>query len=132
MKKILFIIILITSTLFSLNWSKDLKTAFETSAKTGKPLMIFIEGEYCRWCKKMKHRTLSDKKIEKRLEKYVVVKVQREDEKIKNFLPEIKGIPTVFFMTSKKELLETAIGYWDVMDFSSYIDDVEVKLKKFK
>jgi len=132
MKKIILSMILLTSTIFALHWSKDLKTALATAKKTHKPLMVFVEGEYCRWCKKLEHRTLTSNKIEKRLKKYIVVKVERDDESVAEFLPEIQGVPRIFFMTYKGKILEDILGYWDIMDFSSYIDDVEKKLKKHK
>ena len=31
--------------------------------------MVMVEGEHCRWCKKMKGRTLTDDAVEKRLRK---------------------------------------------------------------
>lgn len=132
MKKIVLVLLVLSSGLFALDWSKDLKTAFAKANKSHKTVMVFVEGEYCRWCKKLKLRTLSDDKVEKRLAKYVVVKVQREDPKAMRLLPEIEGVPTVFFMTAKKQVLESVVGYWDAMDFISYIDDVERKVKKLK
>jgi len=132
MKKIILAFIVLSVSVFALDWSKDLNTAFSKARKSHKTVMVFVEGEYCRWCKKLKLRTLSNDKVEKRLAKYVVVKVMREDEKAMKTLPEIEGVPTVFFMTEKKQVLETAVGYWDAMDFISYIDDVEQKVKRLK
>jgi len=129
MKKIFLVLILLSSSIFALNWSKNLQTAFAKAKKQNKTVMVFVEGEYCRWCKKLEHRTLTSNKIEKRLKNYIVVKLDRSDDAMKN-LPEVQGVPTVFFMTPKKKVLEEIVGYWDVMDFSSYIDDVEKKLKK--
>jgi len=125
MHKIILGILLLSSTLFSLEWVKDIDTAFTMAKKEHKNVMVFVEGENCRWCKKMKGRTLSDESVEKRLEKFVVVKVMREDPKAMAFLPDIKGVPTTFFMNSNKKVLESAIGYWNVEDFIAYINDVE-------
>jgi len=131
MKKIFLIIVLLTSTIFGLNWSKNLKTAFTTAKEHNKTVMIFVEGEYCRWCKKLEHRILTSDEIEKRLKNYVLVKLDREDDEMEK-LPEVQGVPTVFFMTPKKKVLEEIIGYLEVKDFASYIDDVEKKVKKSK
>ena len=79
--------------------------------------------------KKMKGRTLSDESVEKRLEKFVVVKVMREDTAAMADLPQIKGVPTTFFMDANKKVLESAIGYWNVEDFIAYINDVEKMAK---
>jgi len=125
MHKIILGILLISSTVFSLEWVKDINTAFTMAKKENKNVMVFVEGEHCRWCKKMKGRTLSDENVEKRLEKFVVVKVMREDPKVVAALPKIQGVPTVFFMDKNKKVLETVLGYFNVEDFISYINDVE-------
>lgn len=129
MYKIILGFLLVSSTLFSLEWVKDLNTAFAMAKKEHKDVMVFVEGEHCRWCKKMKGRTLSDESVEKRLEKFVVVKVMREDPSAMAVLPDIKGVPTTFFMNSEKKVLESVIGYFNVEDFISYINDVEKMAK---
>jgi len=128
-KKIILGLLFLSSALFSVEWVKDIDTALTLAKKEHKNIMVLVEGENCRWCKKMKHRTLSDESVEKRLEKFVVVKVMREDGNAMSVLPEIQGVPTIFFMKENKAVLEEIIGYFNVEDFLSYIDDVEKKVK---
>lgn len=127
MKNIVFGLLLLSSTLFSLEWVKDLDTAFTLVKKEHKNIMVFVEGENCRWCKKFKHRTLSDDDIEKRLAKFVVVKVMREDPNVTAVLPPIEGVPTVFFMNENKTVTKTILGYRNVRKFTAVIDSVEKK-----
>ncbi len=129
MNKIVLGLLLLSSTLFSVEWVKDLDTAFTLAKKEHKNVMVFVEGENCRWCKKMKHRTLSDDTVEKRLEKFVVVKVMREDPTAMSVLPEVKGVPSIFFMKENKAVIEEVVGYFNVEDFIFYINDVEKKKK---
>lgn len=129
MNKIVLGLLLLSSTLFSLEWIKDLDTAFALAKKEHKNVMVLVEGEDCRWCKKMKHRTLSDETVEKRLEKFILVKIMREDPKAMSVMPQVKGVPTIFFMKEDKAVIEDLIGYFNVEDFISYIDDVEKKTK---
>lgn len=138
MKKLLGIF-LVAGTFFSMNlfagemvWIKDIGTAFKQAQKEEKTVMVMVEGEHCRWCKKMKHRTLADENVQKKLESYITVKVMREDEDAVKDLPIIDGVPTIFFMTPQKELIETVVGYFNVEDFLSYISDVEKKKEKSK
>lgn len=77
----------------------------------------------------MKHRTLSDVSVEKRLEEFVVVKVMRENGKAMSLLPKVEGIPTIFFIRENKAVLQEIVGYFNVEDFLSYIDDVEKKVR---
>ena len=127
MKNILLGLLIFSSTLFSIEWVKDLDTAFALAKKEHKNIMILVEGENCRWCKKFKHRTLADEDVEKRLEKFVVVKVMREDPSATSVLPPIEGVPTVFFMNENKTVTETILGYHNVRKFSAALDSVEKK-----
>jgi len=127
--KILLSILLLSSALFSVEWTKDLDTAFALAQKEHKTVMVLVEGENCRWCKKMKYRTFSNDGVEKRLENFVAVKVMREDAKTMSALPQVKGVPTVFFMKENKTLIEEVIGYFNAEDFIAYINDVESNKK---
>ncbi len=129
MKKIILSMLLLSGALLALDWVKDIDTAVQIAKKEHKNIMVMVEGEHCRWCKKMKGRTLSDDTVEKRLEKYVVVKVFREDGNAMAQLPPVDGVPTIFFMKENKAILEDIVGYFNVEDFISYIDDVEKKDK---
>lgn len=127
MTKIILGLLLLSSTLFSLDWVKDIDTALTVAKKEHKTIMVFVEGEHCKWCKKMKHGTLSDDVVEKRLEKFVLAKVMRENGVAMSVLPPVRGVPTIFFMKDNKAIIEEIIGYFDVTDFISYLNDVEKK-----
>lgn len=139
MQKILLNIFLLTGIFFSTTlfaeetvWLEDIDTTFKMAEKEQKTVMVLVEGENCRWCKKMKHRTLSDAKVKEKLKTYITVKVMREDENSVKDLPIIQGVPSIFFMTAKKEVIESVVGYFNVEDFLSYISDVEKKTLKAK
>jgi thiol:disulfide interchange protein len=122
------------STLLSagdLHWEKDLKTAFDKASATNHPLMVMVESKTCRWCIKMKRQTLADDSISTRLKDYVLVKIDRDEVESK-FVPYAKYLPTIYFMTPEKKILETVTGYFVVLDFNSWIDDTEKKLKNLK
>jgi len=53
----------------------------------------------------------------------------REEGNTMAVLPPVQGVPTIFFMKENKTVLEEIIGYFDVQDFLSYINDVEKKAK---
>jgi len=129
MRKIILSILLLTGSIFALDWVKDIDTALELAKKEHKTIMVMVEGEHCRWCKKMKGRTLSDDAVEKRLEKFIVVKVMRENGNAMAKLPPVRGVPTIFFMKADKAIIEEIIGYFNVEDFISYINDVEKKVQ---
>jgi len=127
MTKLIVTLFVLSGTLLAVDWVKDINTALETAKKEHKNVMVMVEGEHCRWCKKMKGRTLTDDAVEKRLKNYVVVKVMREDGTAMAKLPPVEGVPTIFFMKEDKAVIEKVMGYFNVEDFISYINDVEKK-----
>ncbi|MEA3492741.1 MAG: DUF255 domain-containing protein [Campylobacterota bacterium] len=135
MKRLLLGWILLTTLFWStqlgagqLHWEKNLQTAFHKAKTESRPLMVMVESKSCRWCVKMKKRTLEDSSISKRLEKFVLVKIDR-DEVSSPDIPYAKYVPTIYFMTPNKKILERVTGYFNVGDFNSWIDDAQSKLK---
>lgn len=128
MKKFFMMLILSNALLFGANlaWEEDFSTAIAKAKKEHKNIMVMVQAAYCKWCIKMKEETLSNPKIIKRLQNYVLVELDRDDEEEMKVLPkEHYPAPTIFFMTPNKETLERVIGYFDAEDFLSYINDVE-------
>lgn len=122
--------ILFSTTLFAgeIVWQKDITAAFEKAQKENKVVMVMVGGEHCKWCEKMKLRTLSDDSVLERLEPYIMVKVMKEDVEDVKDLPAIKGVPTIFFLKADKKVLETVVGYYNIVEFAGFIDSVEKKV----
>jgi len=127
MREILLLVFMLSGSLLALDWEKDLDSALATAKKEHKNVMVMVESDYCRWCKKMKGRTLTDDTVEKILKHFVVVKVMREDSSTMAKLPSIEGVPTIFFMKDNKAIIETVVGYFNVKDFISFINKIENK-----
>ncbi len=110
---------------YGIPWEKDLETAFKKAKDENKTLMIMAVSEGCSWCKKMKQRTLSNPKVAKRLEKYVLAMADRETPSERAQVPEFKHVPIIFFMSPQKENLDNMRGYYAPDDFLNYLDEFE-------
>ena len=110
---------------YGIPWEKDLPTAFKKAKKEHKTLLVMAVSEGCTWCEKMKKETLSNPKVAKRLEKYILVQADRETPSERKQLPEFKHVPILFFMSAKKENLDNLRGYYRAEDFLTYLDDFE-------
>ncbi len=135
MQKVLWGMFLLVGLLFSITlfageivWQKDITTAFEKAQKENKVVMVMVGGEHCKWCEKMKLRTLSEESVSERLEPYIAVNVMREDAEAVKDLPAINAVPTFFFLKADKKVLETVVGYYNIVDFTGFIDSVEKKV----
>ena len=128
--KIFLTLLMLSSILFSLDWEKDLTKATQIAQKEHKSIMLFVESDHCRWCKKMKQNTLADAEVEKRLKKFVLVKIMRAEAEAMKKLPKIYGVPSIFFMDENQTVVEDVVGFFNTEDFISYINDVEKSPKK--
>jgi thioredoxin-related protein len=106
-------------------WVKDMPTAFELAKKEHKDVMIMVVSEGCRWCEKMKEETLSDERVLKKLEKYILVQADRETPSERSQLPEFNHVPVIFFMSPHKEVIDDLRGYFPPNDFLEYLDEIE-------
>ncbi|RUM72110.1 MAG: thioredoxin family protein [Sulfurovum sp.] len=126
MKKIVMAVIAISSLLFAVEWVDGLDAAMKQAKKEQKVVMAIVVSKECRWCKKMKHRTLSDERVEQKLKQFVSVQVMRDNNKEEtDRLPKIDGVPTIFFLTPNGKVIQELLGYMNVEDFLSYISDIE-------
>ncbi len=127
MKYLVSILVLVTALFGSdLEWSNDYKAALEIAKKENKQVYMLVTSESCRWCRKFESTTLQDDGIIQRLEsKYVLLHISRE----KDYMPskfKKKRVPRHYFLTSDAQVVETFLGYWNVLDFNSFLDDVDV------
>ncbi|WP_281951254.1 thioredoxin family protein [Nitrosophilus kaiyonis] len=129
MKKILLLILFISSLFSQINWQNSYKNALNLAKKTKKPLLVFMQrlNPPCRWCEKMKNTTLKDEKIANIINKYFIpVKIVREKKNYPNFLKS-KYVPAIFILDFNEKPITKIVGYWDVNDFES---DLRYILKK--
>jgi thioredoxin-related protein len=125
MRKILLLSLLLSGLLFAVEWVEGFDAAMKQAAKEHKTVMVMVVSQECRWCKKMKHRTLSDERVEQRLKQFVSVQVMEDDREVMKHLPYINGVPTIFFLRPDGSVIQDVVGYFNVGDFLSYISDVE-------
>ena len=132
MKKIILVFSILCSIVnaAALQWHDDLNSALIKAKKENKALMVMIESEHCRWCKAMKETTLNDSKVKAELKSFVLVKIMRDDRKSMSIFPEIAGVPTIFFMTPDKKILEQVIGFFEEEDFLPFVADAKKKFQK--
>ncbi len=134
MKRVLFLLLASFTLIFAdgLNWRATLGDAISAAKKQDKIIMVFVESNNCRWCKKMKSTTFINPKVVQRLLQVEVVKVIRDDYDTLQDFPSIRGVPTIFFITPDKKIVGQIVGYVEPVDFLSYLDDAQAKAKKLK
>ena len=110
----------------NLNWNTNINKAIEIAKKENKNIAMLIYEKNCKWCIKMKKETLLNKKVQKELNKYVLLKLTRSNKKDLSQFEEFEGkIPSLFFINSKKEVLDSIEGYYQAEDFLNYLKEFE-------
>jgi thioredoxin-related protein len=114
-------------------WAKSFSQALEKAQKEKKNIMLLITTETCRWCRKLESQTLTDEVVVSRLNKdYISVHLTRGVDEYPRYL-DAPGVPATYFLDrAGKPIIKRVMGYWNVEDYLSYLDDVDYKLGKKK
>jgi len=109
-----------------LSWHSNVKEAFSLAKKENKKLIIMVGEDSCRWCVKMKKKTLIDTRVQEKMKQYMLVSIKRSDKEAVKFVPEFDGnIPSFFFIDENKESMGSIVGYFNADDFVEYMSEIE-------
>ena len=129
MKKYLCAIVAWSMALFGaeLDWNDDYDKALKEAKAQNKDVYMLVTSSNCKWCKKFQKTTLQDEAtIERLKQQYVLLHIDKN----KNYMPKKfkkKKVPRHYFITNKGEVIYSFLGYWDVEDFASFLEDVDKK-----
>ena len=113
----------LTST--SLVWHTEIQSALVLAKKEHKNVMVMVGEDTCRWCVKMKKGTLSNIDVQKSLQKFILIKIDRNDNESMEKLEGLRGpIPSFHFFTPQKKRIDTIAGYYQIEDFLGYINEI--------
>jgi len=113
-------------TISGLTWYPNIEKALQKAKEEKKNVVVMVGENSCRWCKKMKERTLTDSRIQEKLKSYILVSVKRSDKNAIKHLDTFDGnIPSFFFIQNDKELIDSIVGYFKADDFLDYINEIE-------
>lgn len=114
-----------------INWESSFKAALAKAQMENKSMMVLITSTTCRWCRKLESETLTDESVIFRVNRdYVSVHLTRDVDDYPRYLS-APGVPSTYFLDSNgKPIIKRVMGYWNVEDYHSYLDDVDYKLGK--
>jgi len=93
-------------------WMNDLDKALTEAQKSNRPLIVMISEPDCRWCIKMKKGALSDPRVQKQLERYLLVRIRRSDREHASKIEAFDGkIPSFFILSPNGEVVDSIVGY---------------------
>ncbi len=110
---------------FNIPWEKNLYSAFEKAKKEKKKIMVMAISKRCKWCNKIKKETLSNPKVLKKLNNYLLVKIDRDIPSQKSQIPLFEHVPAFFFATEEGKFYDELQGYFTTDEFLSAIKEIE-------
>ncbi len=101
----------------SVQWL-DYHKAREQARTESKPLLINFTAKWCKYCKKMKAETYTDPEVIAYLrENYVTALVDTDKEQAIAQEYFVRGLPTIWFLTSEGEKITNLPGFVDAPTF---------------
>lgn len=125
MKKILPLVLLVSS-LFGgeLNWIHNYDFGLQLAKKEHKDIYLFIGADNCRFCKKFKAKTLSQKRVMDALHKdFILIYLSRDQHYIPDKFERF-GAPRHYFLDANGKILDEDAGYRNPDMFLELIQEV--------
>ena len=101
MYRLLFVIVLLTSSLFAsqIVWEKDFQSGIKNAKQVNKPFLFVFSSHSCRYCVKLEKTTFSDERVIKALNEDFVSIISYSDEN--DYTPREllrPATPTIWFL----------------------------------
>ena len=125
MKLFLLLAWLGCSALFAeLSWAPNYDQAFIQAKKEHKDVLLILSQEHCQACWYMKNIVLDDEVLVERLEAHYVV-AELDVHKDDLHALEYSGTPTLYFLSSDKEIIKRLDGVYNIKELSSVLSKLE-------
>ncbi len=104
-----------TATGESINWQPDVYAAFKTAAQENKDVLLYLNADWCGYCRKLEAETFTDAKVIKELgDAFVWVKLDGDKDpdgnRYKNKF-NVRGYPAMFILDPEENELDRISGY---------------------
>lgn len=98
-----------------IQWLEDMETARNSAQKDGKPIVLMLYADWCKWCKQMFGTTYQDPWVRYFKDAYVWVKINSDKEK--QYMQDYgqKGFPMTVLLDSNGEVIRRLSGFKDAL-----------------
>ena len=94
-------------------WLEDHDRGLAAAFTDGKPLVLVLYAEWCRWCKRLLNEVMDDPRIKSLEDRFVWVKINSDVELEYKELYEQKGFPLIVLLTPEGEIIKKLDGFRD-------------------
>lgn len=126
MQKMFLSLLLVTQLLaIDLPWLHSIKEAKMIAQKERKDIYVFIGAEHCNFCVRFKNEVLSDRQVQKILQNYVTVFLNRDKHKVPAYFEKF-GVPRHYFLKPDGTIYYDDAGIKGVNGFFLMIDEASL------
>lgn len=109
-----------------IEWRNDLKAAREEAAKSGRPMLILFDADWCLYCRKMEQTTLSDTSLARYInDSFVPVRLDIEKDARTAEILEVERIPCTVSLNAQADLLGRVTGYVDRTQYQQTLNQIQ-------
>ncbi len=126
MQKMFLSLLLVTQLLaIDLPWLHSIEEAKMIAQKERKDIYVFIGAEHCNFCVRYKNEVLSDRQVQKILQNYVTVFLNRDKHKVPAYFEKF-GVPRHYFLKPDGTIYYDDAGIKGVNGFFLMIDEASL------
>ncbi|MFH1189891.1 MAG: thioredoxin family protein [Candidatus Omnitrophota bacterium] len=108
----------------AISWQSDLDSALDRADSSGDPIMADFYTTWCHWCKKMDSDTYSDMTVNSLAKDFICVQIDADRNRETARKYSVSGYPTVIFLNSSGDVIQTVTGYRSPDAFASIMEGV--------
>jgi len=116
-----------TSTASPAGWGKDLRAAMAESQRTGKPILADFSASWCPGCRQMEQQTFPDPGIQGRLEQFIPVYVDSDENPDLISSYKVSGLPTIMTLSPEGKIITRNTGFMSSNALANKLDGVLAK-----
>lgn len=95
-----------------IRWKRDVNRTVQTARQSRKPILVFVETDWCHYCKKMQRETWSDPKLADPVSQHFETLALDGDRDQKIVEPmQLRGYPATLLFSPDGELIAKKGGY---------------------
>jgi len=129
-KKVLLLLLLASSFSFGceIKWQNSLDAAKKASAKTKKPILVFVSSPTCPYCTIMSETTFEDEGVCELVNSKFVPMIALDGSADMPKNSKVRGVPTVVFVDSgENEVAQKVVGLRNKNDF---LNDLKLRFQR--
>ncbi len=129
MKRMLLVVVFLTTTLFSsMNWVGELEDAYDKAEKENKIIMVMLSQKGCPACKYMKESVLRNESVIKVFNKnFIAVHLDIHEDYVPLALEHVVT-PTFYFLNADEKILGVIHGSKNEKDLLDELEKVKATL----